>query len=151
LKKFTVVLLLLIVVQLVFGAFMAGLKAANFATTWPLINGEWIPSSMANDGLSDFTHDPLAVHFIHRTLAYLITALIVVWHLKAKKIAGGSMFAKLRSLPLLVVVLQVVLGILTVLFANSKTALLWLGVAHQFTGMIFLLMMMTMVYLVRKK
>jgi cytochrome c oxidase assembly protein subunit 15 len=46
LKKFTVVLLLLIVVQLVFGAFMAGLKAANFATTWPLINGEWIPSSM---------------------------------------------------------------------------------------------------------
>jgi cytochrome c oxidase assembly protein subunit 15 len=91
------------------------------------------------------------VHFIHRTLAYIITALIIVWHLRAKKIVGGSMFAKLRSLPLLMVVLQVVLGILTILFANSKTALLWLGVAHQFTGMMFLLMMMTMVYLVRKK
>mgnify|MGYP006156273405 FL=1 len=49
------------------------------------------------------------------------------------------------------VVLQVILGILTVLFANNTTALLWLGVAHQFTGMMFLLMMMTMVYLVRKK
>jgi cytochrome c oxidase assembly protein subunit 15 len=151
LKKFTVGLLVLLVVQLVFGAFMAGLKAANFATTWPTINGEWIPSSMANDGLADFTHDPLAVHFIHRTLAYLMTALIIVWHLKAKKIVGGSLFAKLRCLPLLVVVLQVILGILTVLFANSKTALLWLGVAHQFTGMMFLLLMMTMVYLVRKK
>jgi cytochrome c oxidase assembly protein subunit 15 len=151
LKKFTVGLLLLVVVQLVFGAFMAGLKADNFATTWPTINGEWVPSSMSNDGLADLTHDPLAVHFIHRTLAYIITALIIVWHLRAKKIVGGSMFAKLRSLPLLMVVLQVVLGILTVLFANSKTALLWLGVAHQFTGMMFLLMMMTMVYLVRKK
>ena len=61
------------------------------------------------------------------------------------------MFAKLRSLPLLMVLVQVVLGILTVLFANNKTALLWLGVAHQFTGMMFLLMMITMVYLVRKK
>jgi cytochrome c oxidase assembly protein subunit 15 len=91
------------------------------------------------------------VHFIHRTLAYIITLLIIVWHLRAKKIVGATLFSKLRSLPLLMVVLQVVLGILTVLFANSKTALLWLGVAHQFTGMMFLLMMMTMVYLVRKK
>jgi len=35
LKNFSVWMLVLIVIQLIFGAFMAGLKAANFATTWP--------------------------------------------------------------------------------------------------------------------
>ncbi|MFN5020778.1 MAG: COX15/CtaA family protein [bacterium] len=151
LKQFTLWLLALLVVQLVFGAFMAGLKAANFATTWPSINGEFVPSSFSNDTLTSFTHDPLAVHFIHRMLAYLIAGLVILWHLRAKKIIGGTMFTKLRSLPLLVVLLQVLLGILTVLFAENKTALLWLGVAHQFTGMMFLLLMVGMVYLIRRK
>ena len=151
LKNFTIWLLVLIVIQLVFGAFMAGLKAANFATTWPLINGEFMPSSMSNDSLSTFTHDPLAVHFIHRNLAYIITLLIVIWYFKAKKITAGAMFSRLKTLPLALVLIQVILGIFTVLYANDKTALLWLGVAHQFTAMILVLVMVWLVYLVRSK
>ena len=151
LKKFTIWLLVLIVVQLVFGAFMAGLKAANFATTWPLINGEFMPSSMSNDSLSTFTHDPLAVHFIHRNLAYIITLLIVIWYFKVKKINAGAMFGKLKKLPLILVLIQVILGIFTVLYANDKTALLWFGVAHQFTAMILVLVMVWLVYLIRSK
>lgn len=147
LKKFTLWILLLFVVQLVFGAFMAGLKAANYATTWPLINGEFVPSSMASDTLTSFTHDPLAVHFIHRNLAYIISVLVVVWFLKAKKVSSGTFFMRLRPWPLLLVALQVLLGIFTVLYANNKTALLWLGVAHQFTAMILLLVMVGIMYL----
>ncbi len=41
LKKFTIWLIVLMVIQLIYGAFMAGLKAAPFAPTWPTINGEW--------------------------------------------------------------------------------------------------------------
>lgn len=148
-KKFTLWILLLLVVQLVFGAFMAGLKAANFATTWPTINGEWIPSSLANDSLSTFTHDPLAVHFIHRNLAYLIAILVLVWFGKAKKLGAGKVFMILRPLPLLLVVLQVLLGIFTVLYANNKAALLWLGVAHQFTGILILVVFISLVFLFR--
>ncbi len=151
LKKFTLWLLSLFILQLVFGAFMAGLKAANYATTWPLINGEFVPSSMANDTLSSFTHDPLAVHFIHRNLAYIISVLIVVWFLKAKKVGGGTWFTRLRTWPLLLVALQVLLGIFTVLYANNKSALLWLGVAHQFTAMILLLVIVSIVFLLRKQ
>lgn len=150
LKKFSVVLFLLIIVQLIFGAFMAGLKAANFATTWPTINGEWLPSTILNDQLSNLTHDPLAVHFIHRTLAYIISILMVVWFIKAKRIPSSDFFKKLKTLPLIIILLQVVLGIFTVLFANYPSALLWLGAAHQFTAMVLVLIWTTVLYTVRK-
>ena len=151
LKKHTITLLLVLLVQLVFGAFMAGLKAANFATTWPSINGEFIPSSLMNDTLANFSSDPLAVHFIHRTLAYCIAAYVIYWHIKAKKIISGRLFKTQRALPLILVLLQVLLGILTVLFANNKTALLWFGVAHQFTGMVLLLVVVSLLYTVKFK
>ncbi len=151
LKKQTNLLLVLLVVQLIFGAFMAGLKAANFATTWPLINGEFIPSSLANDSVSTFTHDPLAVHFVHRNLAYLLAIMIIVWYRKAKQVEAGVYFSRWRSVPLVLVSVQVLLGILTVLYANNSTALLWLGVAHQFTGMMLLLSFVMVAYLIKKK
>jgi len=151
LKKRTNLLLVLLVVQLIFGAFMAGLKAANFATTWPLINGEFIPSSLSNDTLSSFTHDPLAVHFIHRNLAYLLAIMIVLWYRNAKQVDGGVYFSRWRSVPLVLVFVQVILGIFTVLYANNSTALLWLGVAHQFTGMMLLLSFVMVAYLIKKK
>ena len=149
LKNFSVWMLVLIVIQLIFGAFMAGLKAANFATTWPTINGEWIPSSLSNDSASTITHDPLAVHFIHRTLAYIITVLILVWFQQAKKISPSPFFNRLKWAPLFIVIAQVILGIFTVLFANSKTALLWLGASHQFTAMLLVLVWTTVLYTVR--
>jgi cytochrome c oxidase assembly protein subunit 15 len=151
LKKRTNLLLVLLVVQLIFGAFMAGLKAANFATTWPLINGEFVPSSLSNDTLASFTHDPLAVHFVHRNLAYLLAVLIFLWYRKTKQLQGGKYFSSWRSIPFLLVVVQVVLGIFTVLYANNSTALLWLGVAHQFTGMMLLLSFVGVAYLIKKK
>ena len=149
LKNFSVWMLVLIVIQLIFGAFMAGLKAANFATTWPTINGEWIPSSLSNDSASTITHDPLAVHFIHRTLAYIITVLILVWFQQAKKISPSPFFNRLKWAPLFIVIAQVILGIFTVLFANSKTALLWLGASHQFTAMLLVLVWTTVLYTIR--
>jgi cytochrome c oxidase assembly protein subunit 15 len=150
LKNFSIWLFALIVVQLIFGAFMAGLKAANFATTWPTINGEWIPSSIANDSWSSLTHDPLAVHFIHRTLAYVIVVLIFIWFQQAKKIASTHLFKRIYWMPMAIVLLQVVLGVLTVLMANNASALLWLGVAHQFTAMLLVLVWTTVLYVIRK-
>ena len=150
LKNLSIALLVLIVFQLIFGAFMAGLKAANFATTWPTINGEWIPSSVYNDRLSTFTQDPLAVHFIHRSLAYIIVVLIIVWFKKATGFVGSSFFNRLKWFPLIVVVVQIILGIFTVLLANDKTALLWLGALHQFTAMLLVLIWTTVLYTIRR-
>jgi heme A synthase len=48
-----------------------------------------------------------------------------------------------------IVFVQVILGVLTVLWANQPTALLWLGAAHQFTAMLLVLVWTTVLYVLR--
>ena len=157
LRKFANWLVVLLVVQLISGAFMAGLKAAVVAPTWPSINGTWWPSNVHSlgsrefSGLSFLTDNPLVIHFIHRNLAYIISVLIFIWWWRSKKVLGTKLFQKTRVLPLLIVLLQVVLGVFTVLNALDTKAFLWLGVAHQFVAMLLLLSLVWVLYLVRCK
>lgn len=151
LKNFTLVLLMVLLAQLVYGGFMAGLKAATKAPTWPTINGEWLPAALAGKpGTGNLINNPITVQFIHRGIAYLLVLLIVVWFWKARKAGLSDWFRQTRSLPLILVLLQVVLGILTVLFSPSTTALVWLGVLHQFVAMLLLVSLVWVLYLVRK-
>jgi cytochrome c oxidase assembly protein subunit 15 len=146
LAGFNVALILLLIVQLFYGAFMAGLKAGTAAPTWPDINGMFFPQGAG----SGITNDPLIVQFIHRTLAYLLAILVVLWTVKALKASGSSLFNRIRSIPSLLVIIQVVLGIFTVLYSPDKSKLLWLGVAHQFVAMLLLLSLVWTKYIVRK-
>lgn len=157
LKKFSVWITVFLVIQLIYGAFMAGLKAASAAPTWPTINGMWIPGNIHSfggrefSGFSFLTDDPLMVHFIHRNLAYIIFILILIWSWKASKILATGLFKKARWMPLLIASVQVVLGIVTVLNSTDPKILLWLGVIHQFVAMILLLTMVWMIHTIRKK
>jgi cytochrome c oxidase assembly protein subunit 15 len=134
---------------------MAGLKAATAAPTWPMMNGVWFPENIHSfgnrefSGLSFLTDHPLVVHFIHRNLAYIITLLLFVWWWKANRIKGTTFFQKTKALPLLIVLLQVLLGIFTVLNAATPHSFLWLAVAHQFVAMLLLLSLVWMLYIVR--
>lgn len=157
LRKFAIFITGLLIVQLIYGAFMAGLKAATIAPTWPGMNGGWLPATVYSQGnrkfpgLSFLTDNPLVVQFIHRNLAYLVTILIMVWWTKARKYEGSTLFKKIRLIPLLVVLLQVVLGVLTVLNPLNQKLFLWLAVAHQFFAMFLLLSLVFLVYVVRAK
>jgi heme a synthase len=137
LKKFSWLIIVILIVQLFYGAFMAGLKAGTAAPTWPMINDMWVPDGMG----SSFTDDPITVQFIHRGLAYIIAMLILVWWSRALRSEATPVFRKTRLLPPVIVMVQVVLGIFTVLYSPDKQALLWLGVAHQFVAILLLLSM----------
>ena len=156
LPRLTKMLLALLVIQLIYGAFMAGLKAAPYAVTWPKINGEWFPSHTNSigdrmfSGFHVFTDNPLMVQFIHRTLAYVITVVCLLWYRQAGKI-DRILLGKTRMLIPLVVLVQVVLGIFTVIHGGERDVLLWLGVTHQFVAMLFLLIMVWMLFLQRKQ
>lgn len=156
-RSFAGWILLLLIIQLIYGAFMAGLKAATTAPTWPDMNGVWLPPDIHSfagrefSGLSFLTDHPLVLHFIHRNLAYLITFLIFIWWLRSTKIQSTKLFQKTRLLPLLMVLLQVVLGVLTVVNAVDQQVFLWLGVTHQFVAMLLLLSMVWVLYIVRAK
>ncbi len=120
------VLLGLLAVQLTWGAFMAGLKAVLMAPTWPDINGQWLPAVVWSE--LPWQH-PLSVHFIHRTLGYgLLVGFAVFWWVSRRALRWE------RHLVLGLALVQVVLGVVTVLYSTQPGALLWLGLAHQLTG-----------------
>ncbi|MET0392397.1 MAG: COX15/CtaA family protein [Chitinophagaceae bacterium] len=157
LKKFAGWLVALLTVQLVYGAFMAGLKAAPAAITWPDINGSWWPGDVHHfggrtfAGLSFLTDHPLVVHFIHRNLAYAITLLVIVWTVRASRVPGTRSFQRIKSWPLLIVLTQVILGVFTVLHAANPGSFLWLGAAHQFVAMLLLLSLVVLLYITRSR
>ena len=151
LRKFTLWTIALLALQLIYGAFMAGLKAASYAPTWPDINGNFLPrGGSPSSGILKLFDNPIVVHFIHRNLAYLITVLIFIWFVQSKKISG-SLFRKTTWLPLALVVLQLVLGIFTVINSSDPKALRWLGVTHQFIAMCLLLSLVFEFYLLQHK
>ena len=59
------VLFILLIIQIVYGAFVAGLKAGRIYNTWPKMGEHWIPESVLLDAGANS-------QFIHRTLALLI-------------------------------------------------------------------------------
>ena len=158
LRKFILFILALLFLQLIFGALMAGHKAASAAPTWPDINGSFIPSNMLASpaGLINLLENKITIHFIHRTLGYLIFILLIAWTVKAFKTSGSSLFNKSRSLPLFVAATQVLLGILSVITSvriipNKWGIFEWVAQLHQFVAMLLLLSLVWMLYLIRGK
>jgi cytochrome c oxidase assembly protein subunit 15 len=117
-------------VQLLFGAWMAGLNAGYVASTWPSMNDHFVPEGIdwSRGAWTAITNDPFLIHFIHRwwswaaTLAMLLLAR-TLWR------RGGRVEARLL---ILVVAAQMALGILTVVTGVS----MWIAVLHQVTGAI---------------
>lgn len=134
-KKYGWTLLGLVILQVIYGAFVAGTKAGMVYTTWPTMEGEWIPESMTymlqKDGISSLINNLASVQFIHRSLAYLITIIVVALILKVwkdKQLEAGQKKSAYALGGL--VVLQIILGIYTLLNSVPVT----LGVIHQATA-----------------
>jgi cytochrome c oxidase assembly protein subunit 15 len=146
----TYAIILILILQLTYGAFMAGLKAGSFAPTWPDINGSFWPGGVQDPASTAFmlSDDPIMVQFIHRGLAYLLTFSIILWYLSVRRSVGDiDLFDRYRHLPLVLVVIQLILGIFTVLNSADPKALLWLGVAHQFAAMLLLMSFVLVAFL----
>jgi len=155
LKKYTIAIIALLVVQLFYGAFMAGLKAANAAPTWPDINGMMIPDVMFRGSFEEnLFFNKITIHFIHRTLAYTLFIMILIWWLKAGKENQSPSFNKVKKWPVILVTIQVVLGVLSVL--NSPKIVLgnfgifeWFAQLHQLVGMLLLLSLTAALYILQ--
>jgi len=115
----------LLAVQIVWGAFTAGLRAGHVSDSWPLIAGHLVPPDLLTRA-GDLVDSPLTVVFLHRTLAILVA--LAALHIAARLWRDG---AGMRALALGgAVLLQFVLGVATVLSGVA----LPLGVAHQAGG-----------------
>ena len=155
LRGFTIVLLAVLGVQLIYGAFMAGLKAAPYAPTFPLMNGEFVPDTIIG---KSWINNPFNVQFLHRTLAYLILVLGAFWFASASKVArhySNGLLKTYRWYPLILIFIQVLLGIFTVLKAPRMGTSRFggyelLAEAHQLVAMFLLISLFVNLYLIRR-
>jgi heme a synthase len=126
--SFAVLLVVLVLLQIAAGGFVAGLDAGQGYQTWPKMDGEWIP-----DGLlvviptwRNFFENALTVQFDHRLLAYLIlfAAILHAWR----------SFSTPSMLLAYAVFTQACLGILTLLLHVP----LAMALVHQAGSMVVL-------------
>ena len=156
LRGFTIGLLVLVFIQLLFGALMAGNKAAAAAPNWPRINGDWMPASLLRESpvFFNFIGNPITIHFIHRNLAYFIGIGVLLWTIRLFR-SGIIRNQRTRLLlPLALVLTQILLGILALLtspgiIANHWVAFDWLALLHQFNGMLLLFSLIYAMYVLR--
>jgi len=154
LKKLTLTLVVILCIQLVFGALMAGHKAALVAPTWPTINGSMVPTGMFGERplLINLIENKVTIHFIHRTLAYLLVLFILIWTARAyRSRTSSSVFDQIKWIPVSLVILQVLLGVFALMKSsaivpNHWGAFEWLALFHQVVGMSLLLSMVAMLY-----
>ena len=99
-EKWVVPFLALLSVQIVWGAFTAGLRAGHAADTWPLMLGSLVPP------LASLIDDPVSVQWVHRSLAWVVAGAALWIGLRV----GGRRGHLLAGL----VVVQFVLGVITV-------------------------------------
>ena len=120
------VVALVLFVQLLLGAWVAGLNAGLASDTWPLMQGRFVPEYDDTRGLWwALTHDPFLLHWLHRWWAWVaVIALVVLarWTRKVDRRASLAIHSAFG--------LQIVLGIATVWTGVA----LWLATAHQAVG-----------------
>ncbi|PCJ90092.1 MAG: heme A synthase [Hyphomicrobiales bacterium] len=122
-------LLVLLFAQLFAGVFVAGLDAGLTFNTWPLMDGDLIPSGLWSDapgGLLNSFENIQTVQFNHRVLAYLLLALAVFHLFQIRKSVQG--IAGITAMVVVIMILvQALIGITTLLLAVP----LWAGALHQ--------------------
>ena len=123
-RKFASFLILGIVVQIILGGWMSGMKAGLFYPTWPDMNGSFIPSLLfeksnwTTANIQDYDKHlfaPALVQTLHRLWAYALAVLIVVFWIKTKSYGWVSSLKTSTQWLVVILLLQVVLGIITVI------------------------------------
>ena len=136
LKNTTIILFIILIVQIIYGAFVAGLKAGLFYPTWPKMGSEWFPEDtiMIEDSfIKNFLEVGAGVQFMHRTFAFLVVACVALLWRKSSKLNLTKQQSLGVTLLIYGITIQFMLGVFTLLYQVPVA----LGALHQ-TGAFFL-------------
>ena len=111
-----VILLLLIFLQIIIGAFVSGMDAGRIYNSWPLMGNNYFPDDNKINNLFKLNafNEPSLVQFIHRNLAYLIGFFYLFIIILVYKNKIVSLYKPTILLGFFIL-LQILLGIITVL------------------------------------
>jgi len=144
----TLLLTCLISITIISGGFVAGLKAGEIYNTFPMMGNAWIPPGLT--ALEPFwrnlTDNLTTVQFDHRVLAITTFIVIVVFWVRARKTELPPRARVASNALLHTAVLQVVLGISTLLLSVPT----FLAAAHQAVAMLLFTVALFVVHSLRK-
>ncbi|MCB0652383.1 MAG: COX15/CtaA family protein [Saprospiraceae bacterium] len=159
LKRNTLAILAIVAVQIILGGINSGMKAGLYYPTWPDMNGFFIPSILTNSAnwtvenlvnYDQFSFMPAIVQFVHRLIAYLLIIIGLWYFLKARTLEVSTRFKAGLLLFVSMLIIQVLLGIFTVIYCLGKVPLT-LGVLHQAGALLLLSILLFLLYLQGKK
>ena len=118
---------LILFVQLLLGAWVAGLDAGQVARDWPLMQGSFWPDGIDWSRGAGFAlaNDPFLIHFLHRWWAWVVVIALIWFARRVRPIERKASLAIHSAFGT-----QLLLGIATVMTGVA----LWLAVLHQAVG-----------------
>ncbi len=134
LTGFAALALIMLLIQLFYGALVAGMRAGTAAggglsiNVWPLMQGALVPAGIdwSQGAIHALFSDPYLVHFIHRWWAWAVVAVLVVMGRKLRRAGARPVSVALHS----AFGIQIALGIATVMSGVA----IWIAVLHQVVG-----------------
>src|SRR5258705_1319002 len=116
-KPWAVLFAALVFVQMLLGAFMAGLDAGRAFSSWPTYGGAWIPAGLYDLSpwwINHFENHAL-VHFQHRSVGYGVVVMVAALYVAVRR-AGADRSLRIAGIhAVALTALQIALGIFTVL------------------------------------
>ena len=138
------VLIFLLFVQIIIGAFVSGLDAGKIYQTWPLMGNTFFPDDLTVSNLEnifEFNNHSL-IQFYHRSLAYLILLYVIFLSIYIYKKKFHTLYNSLNILLILLIV-QILLGIFTLISGLN----IFLASAHQITSVLLIFSALNLYYL----
>ena len=122
------IFLVLILTQIVIGAFVSGMDAGKIYNSWPLMGGTYFPNDNKIENLFKLSafSDPSLVQFIHRNLAYVIGFFYLLIFFKVYKNKINKLYKSVNILGFFII-LQIILGIFTIILG----AQIYIAAVHQ--------------------
>ena len=132
----------ILLLQIIYGAFVAGLDAGFIHNHWPLMSeGKFMHETVYIEQTplyKNFIEGKSGIQFVHRILAYVVVFMVFLIWKKSKKLTLTLHQKRGVHLLIALVGVQFLLGVFTIILQVP----VWLGVAHQI-GAFFLLSAMT--------
>ena len=143
LRRWTLAFLALLILQIVYGAFVAGLDAGLFLNTWPKMGSDWIASAAFNiEPLwRDLLYNAITIQFIHRTLGAVAGLLALGLWIASWRLPSSSALYQLFSTVFGLTMVQFALGVATLL----QQVPVVLGVSHQVNAALLLMAVLALV------
>jgi len=136
--------LILIFLQIAFGAFVSGMDAGKIYNSWPLMGNTYFPNDNNLENLFKLSalSEPSLVQFIHRNLAYIISIFYLCIFYKIYKNRMYDLYNSVNILGFFIL-LQIILGIFTVLYG----AQIYISSMHQISSIFLVISSIYFYYL----